>query len=81
MTEHENMSDKLGKEPTVLELYHGTSKTSPSDLIDSEEGFDMRFSREGMWGRALYFAYLSSYSHAYSHLLNNYLQSKQCETR
>ena len=76
MNEHENMSFKPGKEPTVLEFYDSTSKTPPSDLIGSEEGFNMYFNRERMWGHALYFAKLSSYSHPYSDLLNNYLQSK-----
>ena len=48
MNEHENMSFKPGKEPTVLELYDSTSKTPPSDLIGSEEGFNMYFNRERM---------------------------------
>ena len=31
-------------------LYHGTSKTDPQSIYDSEEGFDIRFSNVGMWG-------------------------------
>ena len=31
----------------------------------------MRFSRDGMWGRAVYFAVNSSYSNAYKYDLKN----------
>ena len=32
-----------------------------------EEGFDMRFSVEGMWGQGLYFAKDASYSDKYAY--------------
>ena len=48
-------------------LFHGTSSTVPEVIYSSEEGFDMRFSNEGMWGRAVYFATNSIYSNMYSH--------------
>ena len=35
--------------PTMF-LYHGTSLTKPMMIYNSEEGFDMRFSRDGFWG-------------------------------
>jgi hypothetical protein len=48
-------------------MYHGTRQTPPSLIYTSEEGFDMRFSPGGMWGRANYFAVNSSYSNSYRH--------------
>ena len=52
------------------ELFHGTSGTLPEKIYaDEEEGFDMRFSRSGMWGQGNYFAEKASYSdnYAYQH--------------
>jgi hypothetical protein len=48
-------------------MYHGTSGTKPSLIYTSDEGFDMKFSREGMWGLANYFAKKSSYSNNYAY--------------
>lgn len=56
--------------PTMF-LYHGTRDTDPMMIYNSEEGFDMRFSRPGMWGQAVYFAKNSRYSNNYAHLLPN----------
>ena len=52
-------------------LFHGTRGTDPEKIFDSEEGFDMRFSSDGLWGRANYFAVNSSYSNAYAHTRHN----------
>jgi len=53
-----------------LELFHG-SRTAPAERIcKSEEGFDMRFSREGLWGQANYFAKDSRYSDSYAYSCN-----------
>lgn len=52
--------------PTVM-VYHGTSSTNPDEIIKGEEGFDMRYSADGYWGRAVYFAVNSSYSNVYSY--------------
>ena len=46
-------------------LYHGSKQTEPKKIYDSEEGFNMLYSREGMWGKACYFAQKASYSHDY----------------
>ena len=46
-------------------LFHGSSVTSPEVIFQSEEGFDLRFSNNGYWGRAVYFAKNSFYSNAY----------------
>ena len=48
------------------ELFHGTRGNNPENIYASEEGFDMRFSRDGMWGRANYFAENARYSNAYA---------------
>lgn len=48
-------------------LWHGTSGAEPLLVYKGEEGFDMKFSHEGMWGRGLYFAAKSKYSDPYSH--------------
>lgn len=38
-------------------------------LYTGSEGFDMRFSEVGMWGKATYFAVNASYSNGYAHPL------------
>ena len=47
------------------ELFHGTRGNDPKLIYEGEDGFDMRFSCEGMWGRANYFA-VNSNSYAYT---------------
>jgi hypothetical protein len=54
-----------GKEVEVKYLFHGTRDTAPRLIYECEEGFDMKFSAQGMWGRANYFAVNSSYSNGY----------------
>lgn len=49
------------------ELFHGTRGTKPEEIYMSEEGFDMRFCREGRWGQANYFAVDAYYSDLYAH--------------
>ena len=49
------------------ELFHGTRSHDPNLIYDSEVGFDMRFSAQGMWGQANYFAVNAKYSHSYAH--------------
>ena len=49
------------------ELFHGTRDNDTMRIYDSEEGFDMRFSADGMWGQANYFAVNASYSDRYAH--------------
>ncbi|TNV79642.1 hypothetical protein FGO68_gene16606 [Halteria grandinella] len=48
-------------------LFHGSSKTAPNLIYECEEGFDIRFSNQGYWGWANYFAVSSQYSDAYSY--------------
>ena len=50
-----------------LDLFHGTRSNPPNCIYTGEEGFDMRFSAQGMWGTGNYFAVNANYSHAYAH--------------
>jgi hypothetical protein len=50
-----------------LELFHGTRSNNPKIIYENEDGFDMRYSAQGMWGQANYFAVNASYSHDYAH--------------
>ena len=50
-----------------LSLFHGTGRHEPSDIYGGDSSFDMRFSRDGMWGRGNYFAVNASYSNSYSY--------------
>ena len=63
------MTEKYGKIPDVRYLYHGTKATPPHMVYQSDEGFDMKFSPGGMWGRANYFAVNSAYSNSYKSTL------------
>ena len=47
-------------------LFHGTSENDPKHIYQGAEGFDMRFSRDGAWGRGNYFAVNASYSDSYA---------------
>ena len=48
------------------ELWHGSKKSSAENIYSSEEGFDMHYSSEGLWGQANYFAEKASYSDKYA---------------
>ena len=41
-------------------LWHGTSSTPPDTVINS--GFNINYSNDGMWGKAIYFAVNANYS-------------------
>ena len=49
------------------DLFHGTRSNDPKIIYEGEDGFDMRFSAQGMWGLANYFAVSASYSNSYSY--------------
>ena len=53
------------------ELFHGTRTNEPRLIYEGEDGFDMRYSAEGMWGKANYFAVKASYSNSYAHVNAN----------
>ena len=63
----EQMSRKGSERVNEMELFHGSSSTTPEEIYKSEEGFDMRFSRQGMWGQGNYFAVSAKYSCSYAY--------------
>ena len=48
-------------------LFHSTRETDPKLIFKGEVGFDMRFSKQGRWGFANYFAEDAEYSHQFAH--------------
>ena len=48
-------------------LFHGTGKTEPNKIYNSEQGFDNRLSRWGFWGMGAYFAVRAAYSDRYAY--------------
>ena len=62
------MYDKNAGRVNEKQLFHGSRKTSAEMIYDSEEGFDMRFSSQGMWGQANYFAADAQYSDSYAYV-------------
>ena len=60
-----SMTEKNKGDVNEKDLFHGTTSTDPVQIYDSEEGFDMRFSRDGLWGQGTYFAENASYSDNY----------------
>ena len=71
MQSYNRLHGKNAGKVNEISLFHGTRDKPADTICRSEEGFDMRFSREGMWGQANYFAKNASYSHNYSHLLTD----------
>ena len=61
------------------QLFHGTSTTDPIAIYTDSVGFDMRFSsNSNLWGRAIYFAEKSIYSHSsYSFIVNSKTNERQ----
>ena len=47
-------------------LFHGTRTNKPELIYGGGEGFNMHFSRDGLWGKGNYFAVNSSYSNSYA---------------
>ena len=51
-----------------MTLFHGTSFNDPEKIYKGDDGFNMKYSRDGMWGRGNYFAVNASYSNSgYAH--------------
>ena len=62
----ERMHKKNAGTVNEKELWHGSRNSRADNIYASEEGFDMRYSSEGLWGQANYFAEKASYSDAYA---------------
>ena len=61
--EFKHLKEKLGADPRILELWHGTSRNDPREIISSESGLNVNFARGGQqWGKGLHFAADVSYS-------------------
>jgi hypothetical protein len=50
------LKNKLGQDSKELSLWHGTNTTPPNMIYEGEEGFDMRFAKNGSRGVGNYFA-------------------------
>ena len=50
-------------------LFHGTNKTDPLVIAKCQEGLDIKYARDGLYGRGIYFADNSQYSFNYSYLI------------
>ena len=61
------MFEKKDGRVNELNLFHGSRKVAAKIICESDEGFDMHHSREGMWGQANYFAVNARYSDSYSY--------------
>ena len=67
--QHRNrLHDKNDGVVNEKELFHGTRTNEPKLIYGGEDGFDMRYSAQGMWGKANYFAAKASYSNSYAHI-------------
>ena len=76
MNELKKQFDKYPtKKPNQLikVLFHGSGRggADPKTIYESEDGLDIRFARQGMYGTALYFADNSHYSHSYAYMTGN----------
>mmetsp|Transcript_45696 Transcript_45696/g.33412 ORF Transcript_45696/g.33412 Transcript_45696/m.33412 type:complete len:174 (+) Transcript_45696:1474-1995(+) len=59
-------------------LFHGSSRTNPKLIYESEDGLDIRFSNAGAYGQGVYFANNSQYSSGYAFALRNRHQMFLC---
>mmetsp|Transcript_10433 Transcript_10433/g.12873 ORF Transcript_10433/g.12873 Transcript_10433/m.12873 type:complete len:459 (-) Transcript_10433:59-1435(-) len=61
------IEQKNGGAANEMELFHGTRTTCPVEIYNGEEGFDMRYSKKGLWGMGIYFASEADYSYKYGY--------------
>ena len=67
VTHKKRLERKNNQTSNEMELFHGTRGNDPRKIYEGEDGFDMRYCRQGMWGMANYFAVNASYSDAYAY--------------
>ena len=48
-------------------LFHGTRNTDPKEIYKGDTSFDIKFNRQGLWGRGNHFAVNASYSDSHAH--------------
>ena len=51
-----------------LTLFHGTKGNDPMVVCKGEDGFDLRLSKKGSWGHALYFSENIMYADKFAHI-------------
>ena len=64
--ERENLAKKNNGDINEMMLFHGSRGGPAKILYESEEGFDLRFSNAGAWGKGNYFASNAQYSDSYA---------------
>lgn len=52
---------KNNRKVNEMQLFYGTSKNDPRIVYESKFGFDVRMSKGGKWGWAIYFSEDASY--------------------
>ncbi len=67
VVQKKRLNRKNGGRVNEKELFHGTRGNDPKMIYEGEDGFDMRYGLQGMWGVANYFAVNASYSHNYAY--------------
>ena len=70
----QRMVEKNKGQVMEMKLFHGTKNTRPKEIFKSEQGFDPRYSSQGMWGTGAYFAVNAKYSDDYSHISGSFKQ-------
>ena len=65
---HKDRWTLLGTDHNEMPVWHGTSNVDPDVICsDPQDGFIMQLAKYGWWGRGLYFAASSLYSHSYAY--------------
>jgi hypothetical protein len=49
-------------------LFHGTRETPPEQIAMSENGLNINYANNGVYGNGIYFADNAAYSQTYAHL-------------
>ena len=60
--------DKNNGVTNAKKLFHGTSGTNSRHIAYGRIGFDVRFSKDGMWGKANYFTTSAAYADRFAHI-------------
>ncbi|CDW72412.1 poly adp-ribose polymerase member 14-like protein [Stylonychia lemnae] len=56
-----SIKQKNNEYPAIEELFHGTKNNKPSKVYKNWDSLDVRYSKKGLWGQALYFTDSLSY--------------------
>ena len=64
-----NRTRMLRRNGTIVEmdLFHGTGSNDPAKIVCGEDGLDVRLSRVGRWGRAIYLSECAQYTDRFAH--------------